>query len=434
MADVSLEGVRDAMTREIGETGLKHTQGWVHEEQVPELRTLRQRMRTYKKMLEDSTVASMIFLVEQYVRSVDWGVRGEGAGRDLLEASLDAMEQRWQEFITEVLSMVPYGFCVNEIVFQEGPEGQLLWKKFPIRGQESIHRWEFDEKGDLRGLWQMPPYGGREIFLPRQKFMLFRASTYKNNPEGKGALRTAYRPWYFKTKLEVTEAIGLDRELTGYPVLQVPGDVFADNKIAAELRALAQDIVTRIRKDEQMGCYLPESWELTLLSAPGTAKPNTSEVINRYDIRIAQAVLADITMLGHRVGGSYALGEQKHEMFITALQGWVDTIAEVFNREAVSQLMELNGVPEPWPEMRPERIARIDPQKLANIIFRLVGVQALTPDGRLEEYLRDFLGLPEPEPETIRGGEEVGLAHGPDDQREDAETRPADTRGEFEQG
>src|SRR5690606_17408166 len=122
------------------------------------------------------------------------------------------------------------------------------------------------------------------------------------------------------------------RNLTGYPVLRVPIDVFAKNELAKNMRTIAETTVTRVRRDEQMGAVLPPGWELKLISSEGSSTIDTDRVIQRYDARVAQSVLSDIVLMGHGSTGSYALAETKSSMFSQALCAWLDSIQETLNR------------------------------------------------------------------------------------------------------
>lgn len=58
--------------------------------------------------------------------------------------------------------------------------------------------------------------------IPMSKAMLFRTESVKDNPEGRSILRNAYRSWYFKRRIQEIEAIGIERDLAGLPVIHAP--------------------------------------------------------------------------------------------------------------------------------------------------------------------------------------------------------------------
>lgn len=431
---------------ELGEMGLQRQGGHVFEDFIPKLRNLHTRMRTYEEMVTDPTIGAILFAIELHLRRVDFDIKpSDGEDEEAKEIAkfvkeaLHDMDHTWQDFLSEVLSMIPYGFSVHEVVYKKRDDGHIVWCKFPIRAQKTIWEWEFDdETGDVSGLWQRTWNQRKPVYIPKDKFLLFRPSAARGNPEGRSALRTCYHSWYFKKKLEVTEAIGIERDLTGYPVIKPTMDIFGNSNLARSMRSYAESMVTRIRKDEQMGSVLPPGWELELMASPGRGQVDTGEVISRYDVRIAQSMLADIIMLGHGQTGSYALADTKHELLMSALESWLETIVETFNRYAIPELLRLNGWDdsEKYPKLLTSPVKKIDPLKLANTLYRLIGVDAIKADTPLEKYLRDFLGLPDADPdesEVIEEDEENPDNSQRDLNRPDNINRPASADGSYNQ-
>ena len=431
--------------REIGSTGLHESGGFVFEDHLPKLKSKTKRIRTYKEMATDSTVGAILFAVEMHLRNVDFEIisdkEDDDERKELIKQSINSMDHSFQDFMSEVSSMLTYGFALHEIVYKiDLKTGQAVWKKFAPRSQDSLYQWDFEDNGDIKGFIQMPKYSAKKAYIPMEKCLLFRPATHKMNPEGKSALRTAYRPWYFKTRLETIEAIGLERNLSGYPVLHVPVQVFSKNEKAKQLRSYAETIVSRIRKDSQMGSVLPPNWELELLSADGSSNSNIGEAINRYKVEIAQSLLSDIIMLGHGAGssGSFALSDKKYELFVIALESWVQAIFDKINQKAIPKLMRLNGLDDTdCPYLAPTPVEKIDPLTLANALFRFANINAIKPDDKLEKYLREFLGLPEKDTETERHPqaepEDYTDAHTAGQERMDNVTRPTDASGNYQQ-
>ena len=60
-----------------------------------------------------------------------------------------------------------------------------------------------------------------KIEIPRNKFLLFRANSYKDNPEGVSPLVKCYIAYKFRTQLEEIEAVGYSRNLGGVPHLEL---------------------------------------------------------------------------------------------------------------------------------------------------------------------------------------------------------------------
>lgn len=432
--------------RELGSTGLKTSGGQVIEDFLPQLRTLQERVQTYREMLMDPVVSAVLFAISQFARGAEWRVEAAGDSdqekrdADFLRENMHGMSHGWMDFIDEALTFLPYGFSVAEICYKQAPDGTIRWKKLPFRAQETIWEWIFDDEGGIKGIRQNVSWSnGRTglVEIPIEKLLLFRTQTVKNNPEGQSVLRGAFKPWYYKKRIEVIEAIGIERNLAGYPVLYAPDEIFMDNDDAREKLKFAQEMISRIRKDEAMGAVLPRSWKeaggLVLLSSEGSQTMDTERVIQRYDARIAMSVLSDIILMGHENAGSYALADVKRSLLGQAMMTWLDIIAEVLNRYAVPRLFALNGrdLPrEKLPRFIHGPVVNVDPKTLADIIFRLAGVDALRTDPRLRKFMRKFLGLPEAESDELEDNQALFEARERDAigralaGRPDNETRP----------
>ncbi len=61
-------------------------------------------------------------------------------------------------------------------------DGRIGWQKLPIRSQETLYRWEYDDNDNLLGLTQMPPPKFDLITIPANKLLLFRTKSSKGKP------------------------------------------------------------------------------------------------------------------------------------------------------------------------------------------------------------------------------------------------------------
>ena len=270
-----------------------------------------------------------------------------------------------------------------------------------IRGQETLLRWDFDPNGGIQGMVQQPPPDFQIRTVPIERSLLFRTRTNKNNPEGKSLLRSAYRSWFFKKRIEEIEGIGIERDLAGLPVLIPPEGVDLWNTsdaTAATSKTDAETLVRSIRRDEQEGVLIPFGWELKLLTTGGRRQFDTTEIINRYDQRILMTVMADFLLLGSKQVGSFALASSKTSLFAAALGGYLDSVSGVVNQHAIPSLLALNGMrPEKKPVLTHGDIESVDLEVLGEYVQRLSGSgMELFPskDGKVERYLSEQAGIP----------------------------------------
>ena len=444
--------------REYGKTGLfRFDTGWIYEEFLRELQG-RKGIEVYKEMSEnDDIIGAILFATEMLMRQSKWSIQEAGTEQADLDAAefvrtcMDDMEETWSDFISEVLSFLTYGWSYHEIVYKrrmgrsKNPEtnskytdGLIGWRKLPIRSQDTLWEWKYDEKDNLISLVQCAPPLYEQVFIPIEKALHFKTKSRKGNPEGRSILRNCYRNWYFKRRIQEIEGIGIERDLAGLPVLEAPEgvDIWSD-EYAAEL-AKAERIVRSVRRDEREGIVLGNGWKFSLTSTGGRRQFDTNQIIERYDTRMAMTVLADFVLLGHQAVGSFALSSDKTELFGVALGAFLDLICEVFNNQAIPRLIDINGEHfagiTDYPILTHGDIETQDLGQLGEFVSKMVGIGAITPDESMEDYLRLAADLPERDPETAYMGnqkppeqpQDGGAGDGKEQQGNEPEAPPVD--------
>ena len=420
--------------QEMGVTGIKRAGGYVDEEFLPALRG-RKAVQVFKEMSQnDSIVGAMLFAIDKLIREVEWQVvpadqtpEGQQAA-EFLESNMTDMSHSWDDFMGEVLSMLVFGWSWHEIVYKRriGPweqdgskkskytDGLFGIRKMPIRSQETLLRWVFDENGGIKALTQLAPPHYKTTTIPIERSLLFRTQIAKGNPEGMSILRTAYRSWFFKKRLEEFEAIGVERDLAGMPVARVPAHFMMAPAGSKQQKVVDsfKKMVRGVRRDENEGLVLPMEYaeatkqplyDFELMSSAGARQFDTTGIIQRYEQRILMAVLADFILVGHEQVGSYSLHTDKTGIFRAALNGITKAIADTLNRHLVPRLFEINGwKPEELPTFEPTDIDPPDLNELASFITATAGAgMQWFPDPELEKFLRDIARLPEMTDETV---------------------------------
>lgn len=400
----------------------------LYEEFLPELRGIK-GVQAYTEMADnDAMVGAILFAIEMLMRNCEFHVEPAGDSSkdkecaEFVESCMNDMERTWTDTLSEILSFLTYGWSYHEIVYKrrvgrssspitnsKHADGLIGWRKLPIRAQDTLYGWEYkDETDDLVGMTQAPPPHYDRITIPLEKALHFRTRSRKDNPEGRSILRTAYRAYYFKKRIEEIEGYGIERDLAGFPVLYSPPDMdIFDNDDPEMVRALswAESLVSSIRRDAREGVVLKggyengTGWKLELLTSGSRRQFDTNAIIDRYDKRIATSVLADFVMLGQNQVGSFALADSKTKIFALAIGTYLDIVCEVFNNQGIPRLIDLNGDHfkgiTDYPKMVHGDIEEVDLDKFADYIVKLCGAGIIVPDDELEEEVRRIGGLPE---------------------------------------
>lgn len=388
-------------------------------------------IKIYTEMATHPVAAAILFAIQMAQRQVNWFVQPasdsdeDKEAAEFVDQSLDDMSQTWDDVVSQVFTMLKYGFSICELVykkrlgqkppkyikdparsrFNDGLVGWRRWQFISPRSMPASNRWEFDEYGRVQAVFQEPAPDYQLRTIPMEKALLFRTQVEWDNPEGLSILRSMYQPWYYAENLAEIEAIGAERLGLGLPVFYMGRET---SKGGADSDFVTfRDIVRNVRADEQMGLVIPypkmgsgapegEGALFELVSPPSRGIVDFDKVITRYEQRMAMVVLAQFIFLGMTKVGTQALAESTIDVFQLAITAWSDMLASVVNRFAIPRLMAFNPFKlEALPTLGHSDIAVPNLAEVSSFVNQLVGSEVLTPDEQLETYLRELAGLPE---------------------------------------
>jgi hypothetical protein len=412
---------------EIGASGLQQFGGWVREEFVQDLQGQRGAKR-YREMRDNSDVIGAgLRLLELTCKRATWTF--EPAKENDSKASeyaqfltecRDDMSMSWTDVLGEALTALQYGFAPLEIVYKKRngqtpdeavpdskySDGKIGWRKWALRGQDSVWRWDIQDDGGIAGMYQLPAPTYRQRYIPIDRMLLFRTSVEKNNPEGRSILRSAYFAYHFSKRFTELAGVGVERDLAGIPVGELPGECLPQSAPAdkAAIATAMRKILETLRNHEQASVLLPSDrdekgnrlYDIHLLSSAGAKQIDVVPLIKLFDLKCAMAMLTDVLLIGHEGSGSLALSGNRLQDLADSLNAVLDSIADVINRHGIPRLMKLNGFDlELAPALRHSKLGIPDLGGLAALIKVLVdsGVDVF-PDEVLTTYLYGLAGLP----------------------------------------
>jgi phage gp29-like protein len=146
---------------EYGSSGTPLVSGYITEEANYKLRGT-QGSKVFDEMRKtDAQVNASLMAMELPIRATKWYVEpaynsdGETEEQDkqiaefVEKALFDYMDSTWDDFLREVLTMLPFGFSVFEKVFamQDTEYGKkIVLQKLAYRKQRTIDRWEQQDR------------------------------------------------------------------------------------------------------------------------------------------------------------------------------------------------------------------------------------------------------------------------------------------------
>jgi len=407
---------------ELGSSGLRRSGGYINEEFLPQLQGVK-GFKVYREMSDnDPVIGAMLYAIDKVITRLEWHVEGEDERTaEFVEQCIHDMSDSWDATLQNILSTLTYGWSFHEIVYKirggqtqeprtnsEYKDFRIGWRKWPVRAQETLQEWMIDSHGGIQGMIQMDPSGGGMHRIPIDKALLFRTTTSRNNPEGKSLLRNAYRPWFYKRRIEEIEAIGIERDLAGLPIAYVPPEYLSSTATPSQKAVLnaITEIVQNVKRNEQEGIVFPAAYDeqgnrvfdLMLLSATGGRQFDTGAVIQRYDQRIAMSLLSDFLLLGTDRVGSFALGTAKVDLWTLAVDSIAKSVAEVVNQYAIPRLLKLNAMrTDKLPRLTYGQVSSVELSEVADYVQKLASAGIILPDRSLESHLRMLADLPESE-------------------------------------
>lgn len=421
----------EAMGMELGQTGLKANGGVIREEWLRALQGDRGR-KVLAEMRDSALIGTGLYALAMLVRRAEWRtVPADGRPEDdpdveFADSLRHDMSHSWSALIGEIMAGMPvFGWQLHEVVYKrragerlDSPgessrysDGLIGWRKLAVRSQDTLVRWDLDPKdGGIRGMWQRRT-DGSVVCIPIEKAALFRTTVARGNPEGRSALRTAYRPWYLAKRVEEYEAIGVERDLTGIPRFWLPEELLdpgASGTHAAARQAF-EDIGKNLRNDEQATVLMPlvydgdgnKRYDMDLISAPGSKQIDTQPILARYGQQQLMTMLADVVLLGHEKVGTQALSSSKVDLLAASLDSWLEGMGDVWNRHLLPRVFTLNG--KPTGELPSYEASSVAPDDVAAVVDALAKLATsgapLWPSEELMEWVADKVGFPAPEPD-----------------------------------
>jgi hypothetical protein len=420
---------------EIGTTGLKVRSGYIYEETRKELQHPFWN-REVKCMLNDPVIAAGVEVYKMWLgRSIPQVIPYDDTADSkqkalFIQQCMDDMEHTFDEFFSDVLSYIAYGYAPIEMVFKKRlnemgskyNDGLIGWKKLPIRSQDTVEKWLFSDDGrDLLGMRQdingvnvnerfnnlLIKHPNGEIDIPIEKLMLFRYNPTRGNPEGKSPLKGAWSAWKFRTQLELDEAVGVQRNMNGCPILYIEPSYMSPDA-SDDKKAVYEEYKRQIRNfvnNEQSGFILPavfdegskgRLFELAPMEVKGSNQYDTNSIIRRWDLKILTTLLADVLTLGQEGNGSFALSENKTALMQMALEMRLKEISTVIQNTLIKTTFKMNGWDAKYlPAIKFSYPADVEIDNFGKLAQRLGSIEFLPRDGKVVAWVMQQAGYPD---------------------------------------
>lgn len=390
---------------------------------------LPQAFKTYRSMMENEYIGAGVGLTQNLINKLDYHLRcdddcSEAQKRLVkkLNKSLDnlvGMDKT--QFLNYILSMLPYGHSMFEIVMKRDGN-EYVFDTFspihPINVQKYVY-----SRNKLKTLELNPADNDGQLIqnqvaqenLSGEKVLMFKLNADLDNPLGRSVLNRCYMPWKRLEIIGEYELIGVAKNLSGVLKVKAPADYIQDyynNPTSdnaqymaelieqAELLHAGKSCLAVIASDVSQGGQA--LFDITTIGNADGNDMDTNAIIKRLEMSILTTLYTDILMLGQAGGGSFALSDSKTTLLTLVIDSILKAISRGFEH-AITVAHEVSGVKEQGKvSLEFDGVEQLDFDAYTRGMQRLVDAGILTPDDKLEKTVRDRAKLGERDETTSR--------------------------------
>lgn len=396
------------MAGQVGVRGLRHAAGQVQEEWQQEFRTWSRAYKLYLEMRDYYVIATMLDAIKLpllkapiLTEPAEAQTPGDIAAADWLFDTLHRMnKQAWSSHVEDMLSAIEFGWALGEIILEKRADGRMWLRNIDPRGQETLDRWTFDNQhtDEVTEMIQRDPNTNEIIPIPISKCVHVTFRGRKGNPEGHSILISLYWPYRQCRDFEIYEGIGIERDVGGMPIAELPEGDIGDTDMDD-----LEEALKGMRRDENEYLITPPGVKVNPYGSSNKMY-DIGATIERKKKEILMRLFAQFLMLGMEKVGTQALVQGSQDFFNLALGAVQEQVLDAWNNQLVPYLFAFNtfaGMTD-YPKLIWTPPGKLDISGIINTLNVSVGAKVFTPTDIDEDHLREIMDWPEL-PEDERG-------------------------------
>ena len=416
---------------------------------------------TYDKMAMDGTIASALNAVKIianrvpiYIESYDQTNKHKKRAEFVEQCFNDMVDgETLATTIQKALTFNQYGFSILEKVFRKRrfkygskyDDNKIGIKYLPLRRQHSIteFKWDDDYRRFIgvyqnattasKGTWEYNSDLGRlnlkmsgnrkgDIFIPRDRFLLFKVDQSTDLPQSVSPLYNCYNGWRELQNYKDLENISASKNMNGILLGRIPEPYLAEDA-DEEMKKAGQkfiDGLTKVGRNEQACITLPSTrtddqtgsleWDVTTLSSSSSHQTAVSATVQRIQNELLQLMFADALRSGD---GANEQAKNRKSLLHTLVEIRIKEILRVINTDLIPELCRLNGwTDNKFPQYRYGEIEEMDiavfakaiqqvkatsmlpiTPEVINRILEVLGFTYRVPSDMSKEDLKELLGV-----------------------------------------
>ena len=351
----------------------------------------------YDKMRrQDPTIKSILSVITSPLKGAQWTIRSQANDEDLKRQEMaellyayfwEKAPTLFSEFLSNALTMLPFGFAIFEKVWTtveiQGKLLQVLDLQF--RPQVSITEIDVTK----RIVKQDSPTGSAEMPFDDLLFLVY--DKEGNDYWGNSILRPCYHAYEMKKEQYEYWDIAGARLATGFLHAGVPTTMKKGSQEYKDLEQGGREIAA----NRSQMLITPEDVKIEYVVPPTNADFYRT-TINNLDMDIRNAALANFIGLGTANTGSYSVGDVQYKLFMQALSAISNTIEQIFTAQVLRPITDVNfGKQEFYPELVCQDLDRDTVVSKLQLALQFIGMGVIKTTDKDEADIRYKLGMGE---------------------------------------
>lgn len=365
----------------------------------------------------DAQVAMLLKTVKNPIIGARWYVEPadesdeEAEKADLVQHVLfndmrypdNSKSKTFTEFLVEALTSMEYGHSVFEIVHKvvtgHPTYGDYIGlKDLAYRHPRSIEEWQLYKNGGLKAIRQSTDGDNDvDVYIPGRHLLVFTNRKEGDNYEGISELRPIYGNHFRKNVYYKIQAIGLERSANGIPVGTVDDEVSLRDDFKEQFDQL-KEVMEQLASHQRRSLALPPGFNITELKINHDAE-KVLKAIESENLQMAKAFLQNFMEMGTgNAGGSYSLGTDLSDMFLSGIELYAKQICDTINDRVVKRIIDFKyGEQTEYPKLKCTGINDKAGSELATMIVSLVNAGMVKPSDKMREYIHQRFNFPLPD-------------------------------------
>jgi len=367
----------------------------------------------------DGQVKMLLSVVKNPIRSASWAVEAVDDSDE--EENIAAFAQhilfedivtpdgqkrkKFRELLTEILTCIDFGYSVFEKVHKvvKGhPEfGDYIgYADIGFRHQRSIEEWVLRENGSIDHIRQQVQ-GDLSVnaFIAGVHLMVCSIDKEGDNYEGISMLRPCYGAWFRKNLYKKFQAIGIERASLGMLHGEM-SEEFLQREDWESQRSAFQCLLNQFSSHERNAIVTAPGLKINEVKLTHDAE-KVQGAIAGENVEMSKAFLVTFMEMGIAGnGGSYSLGSDLSDIFLSGIEFLGDMIADKLNDDILKPVIDMKfGPRSKYPKLTHKGINDKAGEEFAKVMKDLSTEDLIQKSDRVKKHVHERYDLPAFDPD-----------------------------------